>query len=85
MVEEPLLGKIRFGQVCKQSAKFLERSVNRSGVLRRGFDPDVQVFRIARLGVRHHGVPANHEEVLAAGEAAKPKFSALLKGVLAHM
>jgi purine-nucleoside phosphorylase len=31
------------------------------------------------------GVPANHEEVLAAGEAAKPKFSALLKGVLAHM
>jgi purine-nucleoside phosphorylase len=29
--------------------------------------------------------PANHEEVLAAGEAAKPKFSALLKGVLARM
>jgi purine-nucleoside phosphorylase len=31
------------------------------------------------------GPPANHEEVLAAGEAAKPKFSALLKGVLARM
>jgi purine-nucleoside phosphorylase len=31
------------------------------------------------------GPPANHEEVLEAGEAAKPKFSALLKGVLARM
>jgi purine-nucleoside phosphorylase len=31
------------------------------------------------------GPPANHEEVLAAGEAAKPKFSALLRGVLARM
>lgn len=30
------------------------------------------------------GAPANHEEVLAAGEAAKPKFAALLKGVLAR-
>jgi purine-nucleoside phosphorylase len=31
------------------------------------------------------GPPANHEEVLEAGEAAKPKFSALLKGVLARL
>ncbi|HEU5098132.1 MAG TPA: purine-nucleoside phosphorylase [Roseiflexaceae bacterium] len=31
------------------------------------------------------GPPANHEEVLEAGEAAKPKFSALLKGVLAKL
>jgi len=31
------------------------------------------------------GPPANHEEVLEAGEAAKPKFSALLKGVLAGL
>jgi purine-nucleoside phosphorylase len=31
------------------------------------------------------GPPANHEEVLEAGEAAKPKFSALLKGILKRM
>jgi purine-nucleoside phosphorylase len=31
------------------------------------------------------GAPANHEEVLEAGEAAKPKFAALLKGILARM
>ena len=31
------------------------------------------------------GPPANHEEVLEAGEAAKPKFSALIKGVLEQM
>jgi purine-nucleoside phosphorylase len=31
------------------------------------------------------GPPANHEEVLEAGEAAKPKFGALLKGILARM
>jgi purine-nucleoside phosphorylase len=31
------------------------------------------------------GTPANHEEVLEAGEAAKPKFAALLKAVLARM
>jgi purine-nucleoside phosphorylase len=31
------------------------------------------------------GSPANHEEVLEAGEAAKPKFGALLKGVLARI
>ena len=31
------------------------------------------------------GPPANHAEVLEAGELAKPKFSALLKGVLAGM
>jgi purine-nucleoside phosphorylase len=31
------------------------------------------------------GPPANHEEVLEAGEAAKPKFAALLKGVLARL
>ena len=31
------------------------------------------------------GPPANHEEVLEAGEAAKPKFSALLKGILARL
>ncbi|HJZ49511.1 MAG TPA: purine-nucleoside phosphorylase [Roseiflexaceae bacterium] len=31
------------------------------------------------------GPPANHEEVLAAGEAAKPTFAALLKGVLARL
>jgi purine-nucleoside phosphorylase len=30
------------------------------------------------------GPPANHAEVLAAGEAAKPKFAALLKGILAR-
>lgn len=29
--------------------------------------------------------PANHEEVLAAGEAVKPKFTALIKQVLARM
>jgi purine-nucleoside phosphorylase len=28
------------------------------------------------------GTPANHQEVLEAGEAAKPRFSALIKGVL---
>ncbi len=31
------------------------------------------------------GTPANHEEVLAAGEAAKPKFAALLKEILARL
>lgn len=31
------------------------------------------------------GPPANHEEVLEAGEAAKPKFGALLKGILARI
>jgi purine-nucleoside phosphorylase len=31
------------------------------------------------------GPPANHEEVLEAGEAAKPKFTALLKGLLARL
>ena len=31
------------------------------------------------------GPPANHAEVLEAGELAKPKFSALLKGVLAQL
>jgi purine-nucleoside phosphorylase len=31
------------------------------------------------------GTPANHEEVLVAGEAAKPTFAALLKGILAHI
>jgi purine-nucleoside phosphorylase len=31
------------------------------------------------------GPPANHEEVLEAGEAAKPKFGALIRGVLARM
>jgi len=31
------------------------------------------------------GAPANHEEVLAAGEVAKPRFGALLKGILARM
>lgn len=30
------------------------------------------------------GPPANHEEVLEAGELAKPRFSALIKGVLAR-
>jgi purine-nucleoside phosphorylase len=29
--------------------------------------------------------PANHEEVMAAGEAAKPQFAALLCGILARM
>ena len=31
------------------------------------------------------GAPANHEEVLEAGEAAKPKFGALLKAILARL
>lgn len=31
------------------------------------------------------GPPANHQEVLEAGEAAKPRFAALLKGILAAM
>lgn len=31
------------------------------------------------------GPPANHQEVLEAGEAAKPKFAALLKGILARL
>jgi len=31
------------------------------------------------------GAPANHEEVLAAGEAAKPAFSAVIRGVLTRM
>ncbi len=31
------------------------------------------------------GTPANHAEVLEAGEAAKPKFAGLLKGVLARL
>jgi len=31
------------------------------------------------------GPPANHEEVLAAGEAAKPTFAALIQGILARM
>jgi purine-nucleoside phosphorylase len=31
------------------------------------------------------GPPANHEEVLEAGEAAKPKFGALLKGILVKL
>ncbi len=31
------------------------------------------------------GPAANHEEVLAAGEAARPRFAALLKGILARL
>jgi purine-nucleoside phosphorylase len=31
------------------------------------------------------GPPANHEEVLEAGEQAKPRFGALLKGILARI
>jgi purine-nucleoside phosphorylase len=31
------------------------------------------------------GAPANHEEVLEAGEAAKPKFGRLIRGILARM
>jgi purine-nucleoside phosphorylase len=31
------------------------------------------------------GAPASHQEVLEAGEAAKPKFAALLKGILERM
>jgi len=31
------------------------------------------------------GPPANHEEVLEAGEQAKPRFAALLRGILARM
>jgi purine-nucleoside phosphorylase len=31
------------------------------------------------------GAPANHEEVLEAGAAAKPKFAALLRGILARL
>lgn len=31
------------------------------------------------------GAPANHEEVLAAAEEAKPRFAALLKGVLSEL
>lgn len=31
------------------------------------------------------GPPANHEEVIEAGEAAKPRFAALLRGILARM
>lgn len=31
------------------------------------------------------GPPANHEEVLEAGELAKPKFSAVLRGILAQL
>ncbi|MCU0494367.1 MAG: purine-nucleoside phosphorylase [Chloroflexaceae bacterium] len=31
------------------------------------------------------GAPANHEEVLEAGEAAKPRFGALLRGILERM
>jgi purine-nucleoside phosphorylase len=31
------------------------------------------------------GPPANHAEVLEAGESAKPRFAALLKGILAAM
>lgn len=31
------------------------------------------------------GPPANHEEVLEAGEAAKPMFAALIQGILARM
>lgn len=31
------------------------------------------------------GPPANHEEVLEAGEAAKPQFGALIRGILAQM
>jgi purine-nucleoside phosphorylase len=31
------------------------------------------------------GSPANHEEVIEAGEAARPRFGALLKGILAQL
>jgi purine-nucleoside phosphorylase len=31
------------------------------------------------------GPPANHAEVLEAGEQAKPRFSALIHGILARM
>jgi purine-nucleoside phosphorylase len=31
------------------------------------------------------GAPANHAEVLEAGEAAKPRFAALIHGILAQM
>jgi purine-nucleoside phosphorylase len=31
------------------------------------------------------GPPANHQEVLEAGEAAKPRFSALIRGILATL
>lgn len=31
------------------------------------------------------GLPANHEEVLEAGELARPRFAALMRGILARM
>jgi purine-nucleoside phosphorylase len=31
------------------------------------------------------GPPANHAEVLEAGEQARPRFSALIRGILARM
>jgi purine-nucleoside phosphorylase len=31
------------------------------------------------------GAPANHEEVLEAGETAKPRFGRLIRGILARM
>jgi purine-nucleoside phosphorylase len=31
------------------------------------------------------GPPANHEEVLEAGEQAKPRFSALIRGILSKL
>ena len=31
------------------------------------------------------GAPANHEEVLETGEAAKPKFGRLIRGILARL
>jgi purine-nucleoside phosphorylase len=31
------------------------------------------------------GSPANHEEVMAAGDAARPRFGALLTGIVARL
>ncbi|NTU80816.1 MAG: purine-nucleoside phosphorylase [Chloroflexales bacterium] len=46
---------------------------------------DVLAFSLITNLALPDGPPANHEEVLAAGEQAKPRFAALIRGILSLM
>lgn len=53
--------EIHSAQVVEGSAELAKRAERRLGVGGRSFDPDVQVFREARLGVEGDGVAADDE------------------------
>jgi purine-nucleoside phosphorylase len=54
-------------------------------IVARHMGMDVLGFSLITNLALPDGPPANHAEVLEAGEAAKPKFGALIRGVLARM